>query len=167
VTLKIINTVIKRWKSWAMFMFYHYRRHTFVLWRICLLLSNGSVNIFPKHTLSTVGHPLLGNGPINTHLDNRRRCFPWGPFRGIIGEHSRKNWRSTTEFSWSVHSEVNEMSQTASCQESDQDWVSPRKKGSAEDLLWVIAIYCDYEWLYKEWSINQITNPIISRNPVL
>jgi hypothetical protein len=34
-----------------------------------------------------------------------------------------------------------------------------RKKGSAEDLSWVIVIYCDDEWLYKEWSMNPITNP--------
>jgi hypothetical protein len=34
-----------------------------------------------------------------------------------------------------------------------------RKKGSAEDLLWVIVIYCDYERLYKEWSINPTANP--------
>jgi hypothetical protein len=34
----------------------------------------------------------------------------------------------------------------------DQNWVSLRQswnKGSAEDLLLVIVIYCDYEWLYK------------------
>jgi hypothetical protein len=46
--------------------------------------------------------------------------------------------------------------------ESRQNWVSPgqsRKNGSAEGLLWVTVIYCDYEWLYKEWPTNPITNP--------
>jgi hypothetical protein len=26
-----------------------------------------------------------------------------------------------------------------------------------------VVIYCDYEWLYKKWSINPITNP----NPII
>jgi hypothetical protein len=40
----------------------------YVMWHLCLLPGNGSVNTFPKNTLSTIeGHPLLGNGPINTH----------------------------------------------------------------------------------------------------
>jgi hypothetical protein len=34
-----------------------------------------------------------------------------------------------------------------------------RKEGSAEDVLWVIVIYWDYGWLYKEWSVTPITNP--------
>jgi hypothetical protein len=30
-------------------------------------------------------YPLLGNRPINTHiLDNRIKCFLWGPSRGVI-----------------------------------------------------------------------------------
>jgi hypothetical protein len=38
-----------------------------ILWRIGPSLGNGSVNTFPKHTYPTIGYPLLGNGPINTH----------------------------------------------------------------------------------------------------
>jgi hypothetical protein len=43
----------------------------------------------------------------------------------------------------------------------DQNGASPRqswKKGLAEDLLWIKVVYCDYQWLYKEWSTNPIQN---------
>jgi hypothetical protein len=40
--------------------------------------------------------------------------------------------------------------------ERERIWQS-RKKGLAEDWLWVIVIYFDYEWLYKK----VLTNPII------
>jgi hypothetical protein len=64
---------------------------------------------------------------------------------------------------WNVsNSELSRMRSELS-QRSDQNWVSPGKKGSAEDSPWVTAIYCDYEWLYKEWSIN----PIIQSKPLL
>jgi hypothetical protein len=38
-----------------------------ILWHIYPLLDNASVNAFMKHTLSTIRHPLLSNGLINTH----------------------------------------------------------------------------------------------------
>jgi hypothetical protein len=65
-----------------------------ILWRICPLLGNGSVNTFPKHMLSTIeGHPLLGNGPIKSIFDNKRPCFPWGPCRGVVSS-TEQSWRS-------------------------------------------------------------------------
>jgi hypothetical protein len=36
------------------------------------------------HAHATIGRLLLGNGAVNTHFNNRRRCFPWGPPRGYI-----------------------------------------------------------------------------------
>jgi hypothetical protein len=48
------------------------------LWCICALLGNGSVNSFPKHTLTKIGHPLLGNGPINTHSWQQKTVFSLG-----------------------------------------------------------------------------------------
>jgi hypothetical protein len=36
-------------------------------------------------TLSKIGRPVLDNGQINTHSRTREeKCFPWGPWRGII-----------------------------------------------------------------------------------
>jgi hypothetical protein len=45
----------------------------------------------PEVTLPTIGHPLLSNGPINTHSDNKIRRFPWSPCRDIIRWHSQMN----------------------------------------------------------------------------
>jgi hypothetical protein len=56
----------------------------------------------PGDILSRIGHPLLGNEPITSILDNRRRCFPWGPCRGIISGYRREYGgvqKSTTEYS--------------------------------------------------------------------
>jgi hypothetical protein len=54
-------------------------RKGIILWLICPLLGNGSVNTFPNHTLSTIeGHPLLGNGPINTNSWQQKTVFSVG-----------------------------------------------------------------------------------------
>jgi hypothetical protein len=46
----------------------------------------------------------------------------------------------------------------------DQNWVlSSHGRRVRLKIFCEIVIYCDYEWLYKEWSINPITSP----NPVL
>jgi hypothetical protein len=46
----------------------------------------------PGVTLSTIeGHPLLGNGPINTHSrTTEEKNFPRGPCREIIKEQRRR-----------------------------------------------------------------------------
>jgi hypothetical protein len=31
------------------------------------LLGNELVSVFSQHTHTTIGHPLLGNGPVNLH----------------------------------------------------------------------------------------------------
>jgi hypothetical protein len=46
-----------------------------ILWRICPSLGNGSVNTFPKHTRSTIGHPFLSNGSINRHSLQQKTVF--------------------------------------------------------------------------------------------
>jgi hypothetical protein len=78
----------------------------------------------PGVTLPTIeGHPLLGNGPINTHSrTTEEKCFPGCPCRGIIRESN---------------------SEAGSCKSSqsyteNENGASPRqsrRKGSAEDLL--------------------------------
>jgi hypothetical protein len=80
----------------------------YVMWSIWPLLSNGSANTFPKNTLSTIGHPLLGNIPINMHSRQQKTVFSADSVQrtydraqsaakqvGIEGVQ-----RSTTEFSW-------------------------------------------------------------------
>jgi hypothetical protein len=58
----------------------------------------------PGITLSTIqGHPLLRDGPINTHcMTAEEKCFSWGPCRGIIIRHRRSSeaggFRSTEEY---------------------------------------------------------------------
>jgi hypothetical protein len=58
----------------------------------------------PGVTLSTIkGHPLLGNGSIDTHSrTTEETCFPRGPHRGIIRGHRRSSEAgermSTTEY---------------------------------------------------------------------
>jgi hypothetical protein len=43
-------------------------------------------------TLSTLGHPLLGNGPINTNSRiTEEKCFPWDSCRGITRGHRTKH----------------------------------------------------------------------------
>jgi hypothetical protein len=52
----------------------------------------------PGDTLSTIGHPLLGNGRINTHSRTaEEKCFPWGPCRGIIRGHRRSSEANRVE----------------------------------------------------------------------
>jgi hypothetical protein len=42
----------------------------------------------PEVTLSTIGYPLLSNGPINTNYrTTEEKCFPWGLCREIIRGH--------------------------------------------------------------------------------
>jgi hypothetical protein len=56
-------------------------------------------------TLSTIeGHPLLGNGPLNTRSRTTEgECFPSSPCRGIVGGHKEiseaGSSRSTREYS--------------------------------------------------------------------
>jgi hypothetical protein len=54
----------------------------------------------PEAKLSTIGYPLLDNGPITTHYWQQKMVFSVGPCRGIIRGHIQENWRSTREFSW-------------------------------------------------------------------
>jgi hypothetical protein len=48
------------------------------------------------------------------------------------------------ESPWSVMAEEDEMCQVLSCQGSE--W-SESSEVHEEEFLWVIVIYCDYEWL--------------------
>jgi hypothetical protein len=58
-----------------------------LMWRLDPLLGNGSVNTFLQEpTRAKVGRLLRGNGAVNTPKiqDKRRRCFPWSPPQGYI-----------------------------------------------------------------------------------
>jgi hypothetical protein len=92
----------------------------YILWRICPLLGNDSANTFPKHTLSTIRYPLLGNGPINTHSWQQKTVFSVGSLprsykraqavvvqvriEGVQRSTTEFNWKSE-QFQWSVQSE--------------------------------------------------------------
>jgi hypothetical protein len=57
-----------------------------------------------------------------------------------------QNWVRTEEATRSEWSQPR-----SEWKESSQNRMSPRqswKKGSAKYLMWIIVIYCDYEWLY-------------------
>jgi hypothetical protein len=41
-------------------------------------------NIPAENTSGTMGRLLLGNVVVNTHFNNRRLCFPWGPCKLVI-----------------------------------------------------------------------------------
>jgi hypothetical protein len=73
-----------------------------ILWRICPLLGKGSVNTFPKHTLSKIGHQLLDNGPINTYSWQQKTVFSLGSvqnnYNGAV-RRREENWSSTREYS--------------------------------------------------------------------
>jgi hypothetical protein len=86
-----------------------------ILRRIDPLLCNGSINTFPRRqTLGkqpvagqfvqqrdNKGHPLIGDGPMNTYSRTREEgCFPWSPCRGNMRESNSEagSCRSTIEF---------------------------------------------------------------------
>jgi hypothetical protein len=92
-----------------------------ILRHICPLLRNGSVNTFPKNTLLTIqGHPLLGNGPINTDSRQQKTVFSVGSVprtcrRAQSVANQTKNCRSTTEYN-GVQSSSNGVSNRKSWQ---------------------------------------------------
>jgi hypothetical protein len=62
------------------------------LWRVYQLLGNDSVNTCPRLFYAwSAPRPLLCNGVVNTPKtirDNKRRCFPWGPWKTITKKNS-------------------------------------------------------------------------------
>jgi hypothetical protein len=141
-----------------------------ILWRICPMLDNVSVNIFPKHTPSRIeGHPLLGNGPINTYSWEQKTVFsvgsvPWSYKRAqpvLVQIRIEEVQRSTTECSWK-----SEQFQW-SAQSEEDDSVS-------DSDLWTVVISCikvqrmisstlklvllvaQTPWQYKELLINPV-----------
>jgi hypothetical protein len=87
-------------------------------------------NTFPKHTLSTIeGHPLLGNGPINTYSSHHKAMSSVGfvPRRYkraqsvVVYIGIEEVERSTTDFSWkSEQFQWSVQSEDGSV--SDSDW---------------------------------------------
>jgi hypothetical protein len=60
-----INRVIR---SWSHNLLSRYQANATIFWRVYPLLGNGLVNTFPQHAHATIGHTLLGSGPVNRHL---------------------------------------------------------------------------------------------------
>jgi hypothetical protein len=51
------------------------------------LLGNGSLNTLPqKQTRRTIGDLLLGSGAVNRFCQQYRLCFPWGPCKVDVRE---------------------------------------------------------------------------------
>jgi hypothetical protein len=61
--------------------------------------------------------------------------------------------QSQCDFHFHSRSSVVQYGQSSQHRESPRQ---SRKKGATEKLLEVTVIYCDFEWLYMEWSINPI-----------
>jgi hypothetical protein len=85
------------------FVIRYYESIHSILWRVYQLLGNDSVNIFPrKPTRATIGRLSLDNGAVNTLHQQYRLCFPWGPCRGVMKGHRRRDLVKNSSREWRV-----------------------------------------------------------------
>jgi hypothetical protein len=113
--------------------FIHWKK--IVLWRVFPLLDNFSINTFPKHTPWTIeGHPLLGNGPINTQSWQQKTVFTVGSVprsykiaqSDVVQIRIEGAQRNTAEFCWKF---------PCSVQSEEDDIVS-------DSDLWTVVTSC-------------------------
>jgi hypothetical protein len=111
------------------------------LWRIRPLLGNGSVNTFPKHMLSTIGHPVLGNGPINTHSWQEKTVFSVGAWsqNSSSGVSSRKKMSVSDSDLWTV---------VTSCNKFDHQIQKPVLLVTQTPNTWQLYSFLCYVCLY-------------------
>jgi hypothetical protein len=85
-----------------------FSHHVTILWRAYPIRGNRSVNTFLQQTVSTIGHPLLGNGPGNMPSWQQKTVFS---VESVLGSYKRAQSEDRTEYITVVGSSWVDLSQ--------------------------------------------------------